>query len=267
MIRPALILTCFCATALPVAAQQTPPPPPADATPDLISAERPGFTNGTDTVESGRFQYETGYLYQRQAGVAVNHLNDQGQLRLPFRPNAEFRVGLPAYYFASVHEGAATGFTDAGVSIKWRFLAEEPRRHPSLALIAGTSLPSGGPALRSSALQPQAAVEAQYNLSALYQLQGDVVAARANDNGKQFGQYAGAVNVTYNVSPTISPFLEVYRISALGANGAPGASYGDGGITYFLGHNIQLDLNAGVGLSHGVRGDHYFGAGFCERWN
>src|SRR5437588_249245 len=70
--------------------------------------------------------------------------------------------------------GSETGFSDAAVSVKWRFLDDAPHR-PSLALIAGTTFPSGAPNLRENNAQPQLDMESNYNLSDLWQVQANAV--------------------------------------------------------------------------------------------
>jgi hypothetical protein len=231
---------------------------------DAITAERPGFTNGTETVALHHIQFETGYLYARQGGLTEHHLDDGGQLRYPFGDRAEFRVGLPVYFLVPRGSDDSGGFGDAAASVKWRFLEATPQR-PSLALIAGTSLPTGAVARRSKNLQPVADLESEFNLSPLWQVQANAMVTRASDGDQRFSQYAGGFNVGYNVTPQTTAFAEVYRIAPTGL-GAPNANYLDGGVTYVLGANTQLDVNGGVGISRGIRRDSFLGAGIGRRW-
>ncbi len=64
---------------------------------ESLNAERPGFTNGTETVAPGHFQIESGYAHSRDGSTREHRFNDGAQLRFPLNKRSEFRIGLPAY--------------------------------------------------------------------------------------------------------------------------------------------------------------------------
>ena len=247
-----------------------------------IDAERPGFTNGTGTVAPGHFQIEAGYMYTRASdGTREHRIGDSALLRVPVSKNTEVRFGLPTYFFThlpiSVFSGSsvpsptsgnsggsdnAHGFGDSSISAKWRFLdaPDNPRKYPSLALIAQTTLPTGEQAYRETHFQPQIALEAAYG-----SLQANFVVARPADSGQTFTQYSGGLNLSHDLNDATGVFLETYRIAPTGAN-AQNGTYLDGGITHVLGNNTQLDFNVGTGISTALKNDRFVGVGVAHRW-
>ena len=259
--------------ALPAPAAQTGAKPgdKGDAKPDEapFSPERPGFTNGTDTLAPHHIQLETGFLYQRTGDSRQVHYNDSAQVRVPLGVRSEVRLGLPVYFISRLGktggDNSGDGWGDSAVSFKYRFVDDAPRR-PSVALIAGTTLPrTGGPNLRESNAQPQVDGEVNYNLSSLWQLQANAIYSRASSGGVRYNSWAGALNANYNITPAVAVFGETYRVSTSGSGGQS-ASYADTGATWTLWNNAQLDISGGVGISRGVTHDRFVGFGFTRRW-
>ena len=230
-----------------------------------ISPERPGFTNGTDTVLPKKIQFETGYQYSRD-GKTIDHEIDNGaQLRFGITPSFEFRLGAPAGDWISGGGTSTRGLGDSSLSVKWRFLEGKQAKLPSLAVIAGTILPTGSRGFRENHLQPQVALESHFDFSDKYSLEADVVYTDARSDGARFDQYAGGLNLGYNLSPATGLFIETYRISPTDIGSVSG-SYVDGGITHLVGNNTQFDINGGTGVTRGVRSGFFVGAGISHRF-
>jgi hypothetical protein len=255
-----LCLIALFTTAAGAARAQEPTTQPAEP----FSAERPGFTNGTDTIPPGFYQLELGYTYLNGGGWQ-HRLGDGAQVRLPITPRLEGRVGLPAYVWQS-REGGGTesGFGDSLLSLKWRFLDGSAHR-PSLAVIVGASLPTGSEDIGTHFFQPQTSLQAAYGLSDRWNLSGSLTYLDARDGEQPFSQYGASVNLDYAMTDAASAFGELFRLSATGA-GQPGSNAFDGGITYLASARTQLDLNAGVALSGDVRHSYFVGTGIARRW-
>ncbi|MES2464378.1 MAG: transporter [Armatimonadota bacterium] len=234
---------------------------------DPISPERPGFTNGTDTVPLARFQFETGYQYARDGKTSEHEIDNSAQLRYGISSRAEIRLGVPAYDWFSSGDGmpGTRGLADSSFSAKWRFLDGMEAKRPSLALILGTTLPTGSKQLGDSHLQPQAALESHFDFADKYSLEANFVYSDARSEGKRFDQYSGGLNLGYNASQTLGMFVETYRISPTEYGGVTG-TYVDGGLTYLLGKDTQVDLNGGTGVTRGVRSGFFVGAGIAHRF-
>lgn len=232
-----------------------------------MSTERPGFTNGTETVALGHIQLELGYAYEKdeyQKGYPswLHRYLDTSQIRVPLDSRVEVRVGIPVYYSFHGTYNSQVGWGDSSLSFKCRFLDGTTRR-PSLAVIAGTSLPTGSDFFSANRVLPSVDLEAEYELSPLWQLQANASVTRVYP--PNFTQYAGAINLGYNISNSASVFIETYRITPLSPYSS-NSSYVDGGVTYRITPITQIDFNAGIGIAPGVRGDHFLGAGIARRW-
>ena len=261
-LMPFLLAAFLLIACLPAHAQTTPPP----AQNNPFSSERPGFTNGAETVAPRRLQFEGGYTYLPYEGGHEHRIADAALLRVGLGKTTEFRVGLPNIAFTHSSGGSDThGFTDTSLGTKWRFL-QAAKGRPSAAFIVQTSLPTGEPAYRASHLQPQIALEAAYALSDVWSVQSDLIYTRAYDGGTQYDQWAGGLNFGRSLTDTTGVFLETYRIAPSGGANAPNGNYIDGGITYLLNTNTQLDFNLGTGITSFVKNDHFFGVGVARRW-
>jgi hypothetical protein len=259
-VTPFLLLLTVAATGVARAQEQHQP----TASEPSFSAERPGFSNGTDTVPPGSYQLEFGYTYLNGGGWQ-HRLGDGAQVRLPITPRLEGRVGLPAFVWQS-EEGGGTesGLSDSLLSLKWRFLDGNAQR-PSLAFIWGTALPTGSKDIGTHFFQPQTSLQAAYDLSDRWNLSGSLTYLDGRDGEQHFDQYGASANLGYVVTDSVNVFGEIYRLSATGA-GRPGANFLDGGVTYLLSDRTQVDLNAGVGLSGDARNGYFVGTGIARRW-
>ncbi len=134
---------------------------------------------------------------------------------------------------------------DFSISYKNRFVESKEKR-PSLAVIAATTLPTGAREIGENHLQPQIALEAQGDFSDKLSWNLDGVYTRASDDGQQFDQGASGATLNYAATKALTFFAETYLLTQQGS----GQSYGaDGGVTYLLGRNTQLDFSFGHGLN------------------
>ncbi len=233
---------------------------------DPIAPERPGFTNGTDTVPVGRVQFEFGYAFNSAPNSREHRVGDGAQVRFPFTDRFEGRIGLPAYSWARDRAAGErmSGLNDASVSLKYR-LADDAPNHPSVAVIGGATLRTGVASFREDAVQPLFALEANQIVGDNFSLTADVVYNGIRSSGLRYDEWAGGLCANYSLTPTIGAFLEGYRISD-SVSGGTHANYVDGGFTYLIGANTQLDLSAGVGAEKSVRREYFIGAGVSRRW-
>jgi len=101
-----------------------------------ITADRPGFADGTATVAPGTVQGELGYAFS-EAGGATAHEFGQVLLRTGLTDHVELRGGLGSY---TVNSGDDNGYDGASVGAK-----VTPLRTSTAALgaVATTTLPVG----------------------------------------------------------------------------------------------------------------------------
>ncbi len=229
-----------------------------------FSAERPGFTNGTETVPPGQLQFEFAYLYQNGDGTWTNRIGDSGQFRVPLNRQMEVRLGVPAYQQQRSSGRLQSGMDNLLISSKWRF-QEETKHSPALALISGSTLPTGSTDVGNRFWQPQASLEASHSLGDRFGLQVSGIYQGAGGEGRRFDGYGAGLNLGMNLTPITSTFFEVFYLAPGG--GDPRATFVDGGLTWTLNNRLQFDINGGLRASPHSGKDYFVGAGIVTRWH
>ncbi|QXD16998.1 transporter [Rhodocaloribacter litoris] len=255
-LRFALFLPAFMLPALSSFAQEAP-----------LSTDRPGFGDGSAVMAPGRIQIEGGYGYSED-GPVVFHALGQALVRIGVLPRVELRLGLNSFLIWDAADRSRSGFEDSMIGAKVGLLEGDgvPLGRPSLTLIVLTSLPTGDDRLSADALQPEAKLAADWPLTDVLGLSANAgVASVANGADSREAQYTLTLPLGAGL-PSV-PGLGVYagyRLQAL-----PGLDTSrhdlEGGATYLLDPNTQLDVNFGAGV-HPAGNDTFFvGLGVARR--
>lgn len=241
-----------------------------------IITDRPDFTESPQTVPR-RFkaQIESGLTFARVGTVKESSLGEV-LVRVPVAERVELRFGVPNYVFVRAASGGnpddrATGFDDAffGAKIALSEGAGETGlfKKPAAALLVGTSLPTGARAFREDNLQPEAVLALSVDLTERFALSSNVGYVRASDGGERFNQVFGTLSLGAGLSKRVGAYLEVYGFTRVEAATRQSARFANGGVTFLVNKNFQLDARVGVGLGNHVSGpDYFFGFGFARRF-
>ncbi len=232
-----------------------------------LSADRPGFGDGSAVMAPGRVQIEGGYGYSED-GPVVFHALGQALVRIGVLPRVELRLGLNSFLIWDVADRSRSGFEDTMIGAKVGLLDGDgvPMGRPSLTLIVLTSLPTGDDRLSADVLQPEAKLATDWPLTDVLGLSVNAgVASVATGADGREAQYTLTLSLGAGL-PSV-PGLGVYagyRLQAL-----PGLDTSrhdlEGGATYLLNPNTQLDVNFGVNL-HPAGTDAFFvGLGVARR--
>lgn len=209
-----------------------------------------------------RLQLEGGYTLSRGAG-ATEHALGEVLVRIPVAARLELRLGLNSLLWARAPDGGwQAGFEDASVGAKLALTAFEPTR-PAAALLVGTTLPTGAAPFGEDGLQPEAKLALAWPLSERAGLSSNLNYAYASEGGERYHQFAGSVSLGYALTERLGSFVELFGF----APEAPGSStvaYANGGFTFGLTDDLQLDLRAGLELASGALA-HFVGAGLAWR--
>lgn len=250
--------------------------PPAAADKDEpLASDRPDFTEASSTVGKGRIQLESGYTFVRDRadGATTNsHSYPEALLRIGMLAEwFELRVGQN---FGTTRSGAipdgfrGSGAEDLYLGVKLG-LTEQNGVLPETALILQTTVPTGRREFSGGRTLP--------GLNFLYgwdviedrlTLAGSSQANRATDDvGHPYVELAQSVTIGYGLTKKLGAYTEWFAFYPSGAI-APGTTpqhYFNGGFTYRVTPNFQLDIRAGVGLNR--RADDFFaGTGFAYRY-
>lgn len=235
---------------------------------DSIVTDRPDFTESPVAVPRGAVQLEMGDTYERTDGVRANTAGEM-LFRIGVRSGAELRVGVPSFLRMQAgapvgRADALTGFGDSYLGAKLDLIAEREERSlvPTMAIIVGSGLPTGSSAFRSRGPSPETKLLFGWSLSERWGLASNLNYSSSDEGDGRTQEAAASVSFAYSASERVGAYAEWFggRPSAGAA-----AHYANGGVTYLLTSNQQLDLRAGTGLG-GNRRDFFVGLGLSRRW-
>ncbi len=247
---------------------------PAVAEDDALSTDRPGDAEGVVLVPRGTWQLELGWTFGRddEDGVSSSvHQVPSTLLRVGLAERFELRLGWAGLIDAEVSSGGSSarddGAGDAFVGAKIH-LAEARGRRPAMALVVNTSVPIGDDAFTSDRFDPNLRLAFDHGLSESVSLGYNVglgFASGAADDGERHTLSRGLWSLVASFSPgdRWGAFAEVFGDVAGSASGDAASSF-DGGVTYLVNPDVQLDVNGGVGLTDAA-GDAFIGLGISIR--
>lgn len=229
---------------------------------DPISTDRPDFSEGVVTVAPGRLQVESGYTFSRR-GDAEQHAAGELLLRIGVLKRAELRIGLNS--FAWSEGGGARGFEDLFLGAKLG-LHEASKRDPlvpSVALLVGSTLPTGAEAIGEDGARPEAKLALAWDVGERLSLASNLNVAASSDDGERFGQFSASVALGVGITERLGGYIELFGFSPESPDG-PDTVFLNGGFTFLATSDLQLDARAGLGFSD-VDPDYFLGAGIAWR--
>jgi len=257
--------------------------------PDTIVTDRPDFTEASSTVGRGRIQLEAGYTFFRDRS---------GNTRFTAHsyPEMLWRIGMFADWFelrigqnfateqvAQLGEsGSITGADDLYLGCKIG-LVEQNGWLPEMGMILQMTVPSG---LREfSAREVLPGINLLYSWDVLpdcISIGGSTQANRARSTfeipvapdfvdvatvGHSYLEVATSLTVGYTLTKKFAAYTEWFALfphSSIDPGVGP-EYYFNGGFTYLVTDNFQLDIRAGLGLNDHAT-DFFTGTGFAVRY-
>lgn len=247
---------------------------PAQTDPGELITDRPDQTESAETVAPGFVQIELGATFRREdeAGVRVEILSVPETLaRIGIAQRFELRVGWDGFLAGDV-EGGGFDFDDEGAgdaSLGFKLkLRDGAGGGPAVALLAETSVPVGDDAFTSDEFDPSLRLSVAHDLSERLSLGWNVGMSLATEDDALGGETTLAtafytVALGIGISDRTGAFIEVFGDIPTSASGGPANSF-DGGFTWLLKPNLQLDAAAGFGLSDAAD-DFFAGIGLTVR--
>jgi len=216
---------------------------------ELIT-DRPDQTESSAIVPRGYFQIETGVTYSDEGSESRSLEYPGTLLRIGLSQRVELRLGIQG--FISEFEGNnTTGFGDSDIGTKI-YLMEESGWRPEMALLASLSMPTGKDGISTERMDPSFRfafshtlndrVSLGYNLGAAWETE-PTSSGRSTLSWLQYTVTAG-----FGLSERFGAFVELFGDTPLSADGDTELSF-DGGLTFLLRPNVQLDAALGFGLT------------------
>jgi hypothetical protein len=197
-------------------------------------------------------------------------------LRYGLSDRLELRFGLAGHAWEETryHDGTPTehveGWEDSEAGFKYALWAENPSCFiPEAALLAHLSLPTGADGHSTDRADPSfrflfsntltETTSLSYNLGAAWETGEDDLGDRDTLSVFQY-----TVSLGHSLTDRLGMFVELFGDIPMSMNSKPAHSM-DGGFTYLLADNLQLDVSAGAGLSEDAE-DWFVGAGVSYRF-
>ncbi len=249
-------------------------PPSLD---EPLESDRPGFTESPVTVGRGVVQLESGYTFTQDGHG--NELVTSNAF-----PDTLWRIGMFAQWFEwrieynyeivtdTIANGAVPpmhrrfqGSDDLAVGFK---LALTPQQGilPQMGLNPEMSVPSGSPAFTSGEVMPGVLWLYNWNVTKNIVVEGLTGVTRAaDDSGNIFTEFSQALNVQFQLAKKLQGYVEWYVIAPNGRTTQQTMHTMDGGFSYMVTNNFQMDIEAGVGLNEAAD-DLFAGGGATLRF-
>src|SRR5262245_37705295 len=227
----------------------------AAAAAEPLSADRPGVANPPDVVASGAIQLEGGLLFEREThGSGPNTSTvtvPGGLLRVGLLSFLEFRVSANGYVFEKQSSGSnRSSGSDLAIGSRARLLDQQGIR-PATALEFDLSLPTGSDAVTSGGVDPSGLLLVEWSFCDRFVLDGNLGLAsvsRGNHVSGRAFQVSPSLSLGASLGASTQLFVEYY--ATFSDRSIPDKNALDGGFSWLVDDDLQLDFSAGAGLDH-----------------
>lgn len=238
-----------------------------------LASDRPDFTEASCTVGRRVLQIESGYTFTRNnnAGeVTKSHSFPESLLRWGVYADwLELRV---AYNHGILHVpsgggpfASLSGPEDIYLGMKLG-LTSQHGWLPEMALMPQMTVPTGGDELSADQILPGVNWLYGWDVTERINTGGSTQLNKAIDDDLQtYYELAQSWTIGYVLTERLSAYTEWFCLLPTGANVAKPEYYFDGGFTFRLTNNLQLDVRGGVGLNDAA-GDFFVGSGAVVRF-
>lgn len=259
---------------------------------NIINTDRPDFTDAVYSVGKGVTYLETGFTYTK-INTFDAHINTrqvpESLLRYGLTDEFELRLKWPGYLMENLidpHSAlrqSSFGSEDIDTAFKWELLQQRGWR-PMTTLVAGATLPTGGPGTSANFVQPHfnilfgwgirrwLYIKQQVGCDFVHSSSTQVVTPLAGAATPTFiavrsppNSWHESISILTQWSKRVGAFHEWFMISGTGGGDTRAQHFLDMGLYLYATPNVQFDVRVGRQLSDRV--DYYFtGAGFSGRW-
>ena len=246
--------------------------PNVEGGPDLnepLITDRPDFTEASSTVGVGVVQLEMGYTYSFDddgTDRVVGHSYPEPLLRVGVLADwLELRVGWN-YATESVGVIRESGGEDLYLGFKIG-LTPQVGLFPEMALIPQMTVPTGADAFTADETLPGLNWVYGWDVTDCVATGGSTQINRTIDEVvvDAYAEWAQSWTVNYGLHDRVGAYTEWFALFPHSAVSASTEHYFDGGFTFLVNNNVQLDIRAGLGLNDAAD-DYFAGAGLSIRF-
>lgn len=230
---------------------------------DTIVPDRPGFSTGTQTVKPAVVNVELGYQYSfnNYDSKPSSHTLPMMVLRTGLSDKSELDIQWDGVN-VDKEEGQSKVTSKADLSIGGKYKLVENERY-NITSLGIVSLPTGTAPSTSDSTDPLIGVLWDYSISDSNTLFGTVQASSSKIDDHRVYDTQFAVGSSFSHTEAIGSFVEFYTIEPSKPNLHPTRVI-DGGMTYLLTNDTQLDFSMGIGLTR--YSSNFIGFGIATRF-
>ncbi|RIL03022.1 MAG: hypothetical protein DCC75_13110 [Proteobacteria bacterium] len=229
-----------------------------------METDRPDFTEGTQTMQPGHLQVESGYTYTSDddGGDLDEHVLPELLLRIGVIDDLEFRLAWEGYISSKVDGHTDDGLSDFSVGFKHR-MYQQAGHIPDFSFIGELSLPAGSSELSSDEVVPEVKFLWGYGFER-FDLAGNLnFSGPIGEEGRYF-EVANSETIGFDLTESIGAYIEYFGIYPAEDAIETTEHYLNGGFTYAATDSLQLDLRAGFGMNDAAA-DFFTGVGLALR--
>ena len=235
-----------------------------------LVADRPGVGETTSIVRPGAIQLEGGIQLERQTSAAGPDTDTltlpQPLLRVGVHRAMELRLAADGLIYED-RDGASdrTSGSDLELGAKLRFFEQDGWR-PVIGLLVAVSFPTGDRAVTSDGIDPRGSLLVNWELDERFGLDANFGFAgptQGVDDSDRVFEVDPSVSLEGSLTSRWSAFVEYF--STIRASREEDEHGMDGGFTYLLSDDLQIDLSAGAGLNRAAP-DFFVGFGIAWRF-
>ncbi len=238
---------------------------PGEASSPLVS-DRPDFTESAETVPNKRMQLEGGYTFTQDSSDGVtmrDHALPELLLRVGLCESAEARLGWTGAEISKPSAGRGEhGASDMSIGTK---VAIGQIQSVSVSAILDMELPVGSQNRTADRVQPGTKLIWSAALSDTTSLTGNINYASRAANHDRFNEWGASVSIGTPLAEKVGGYMEYFGIFPSSTDQAKDESYLNGGVTYSINDDLQLDARLGGGLNNNAA-DLFTGFGFAWRY-
>lgn len=228
-----------------------------------LSTSRPSFSAPATTLERGHWQLEAGYQYAADDDAGL----ERDMHALPFllvRAGLSDRVELNAFWsgYSAVDTDRrdADGVSDLAVGASFQLTPDASSF--SASLFSVLSLPVGDDDFSSGEVDPSLGFAWAYAPAAGPGLFGTLLASSVSDDDERETVLGTAVGLAQPLSERLGSYVEYFSVHSDAADSAHSIN---GGFTFLLTLDVQVDVYAGGGLNDAAD-DFFAGGGLAWRF-